>query len=326
MTADKKSSLRLSISFDGAPTEEGYPTLDIFPHRAHFHEDIQPMDLLIYIALACLRFYDPADPRARFNSSFANQILAVGFQAPFATLDTGALVFAYDQDLSCDVILDVTSDGVHLSDGRCLSIELYRYFRPHYGSTTSREPMMENGIFVNPEPRDLAMLFLIDAVLPIAPDRIQETAERIKTAWGRMVRLLDLGYPSGVAGSQSAIKHISDIWNLLIGHWLIRPDHIHSPDHIVASHDLRTFLDKQDQAYRDTCRAALQADTQSDTASLHRAIQVSSGTKLSTSSHAALQLSQDIRSIDTAIETAAPLDLLRPAAKRRQAKLRGVTT
>lgn len=314
--------IRLAITFPGTDVAHGpFPTIDVFPHRLELLEGLTAEDFAIYVAAVCSRMADEKRQGWQFDPFFAYQLCSNTLDAPFGRVRPGAIVMAQDKEISGDLLLTISSKGWHLSDGRSLIPNLYNRL-PSYDLKMRRD-LKE--IQTNADLKDRLLVALIRAALPSPVTEHQNTCKLLGFAFGRIARLVDAGFASGAAGREVATRAMTSRWNRLLDDWYIRPDHIHSPTNLVMDEE----LDEASRLIEDPALAplaeAVWAEIRGlDADHLDEVEAPGQGGRIILSKHEELKARHAFKQLDANIEEHAPLAILKPAPKKRQAKLRNI--
>jgi len=311
---------RVSIVFDEKP---GKPvdTIDFFGHRITPLAGYDLEDIMIYIALTGLRYNGF---RGHYATFVIHEISQFGLDAPFAKLQPGAILHASDAQATGDFVLHIGNGQFRSQDGRSFdpTFELmgdifdYRLQRQRAGRIDQMTKLMQA------ETSQIRMMLaLIDTALPAKDPK--DALKRLRITYSRLVRIVDLGYPSGASGGEMAREAISNTWNQMTASWIIVPDHIHSPEFYTAGPELCQALARNiPDSFREVAKAAWNSIERAQTENLDRAAVARRGQTSGTSGHETLMIHRDLTRLDSAIEAAAPIEMLKPAAAKRQEKLR----
>lgn len=311
---------RLNVFLPG-DAETPSASIDLFPHRVTPRQGNTHDDILLWLASVAFRYVYRAGAIA---DGILLEIYTHGLNAPFARIEKGAIAVSYDPVADDQLHLRVTEDGIRLPDGTEVPKE-------NFCAPMIYEPRLErhrpdwlkgDRQWVADNLRGQVILALSAAALPCGLD-YRETGNRISAIYGRMARLLSLNYAPGAAGSASATSDARQCFSKYIENWLAEPDRIYSPTQLQPTPDMKQMVcDLVPADILEMAKAAWSAAQGPDGGPLSQACKATRGEKLGTTNHEGLQLHQSIRRIDQAIESAARMDLLKPAARRRQEKLR----
>ncbi len=320
----RTAPIRLSLKLANAP-DGPYPTIDYFPHRVTLRRDYTHQDVLVHMAMVGLRF--SRGTQYIFTNRALDEIVTQGLDAPFAALKPGAIVSSDDPELDADIVITHDGRDTRVENGLQIPSEMLRNKNlfdamaqkrrdAGGGSGTTLEWIQES------YPQLHVKLGLVALALP-APLTEQETRSRICAIAARIARLLDIGYGSGADASARAAKDIGYLWDSLRTDWLIEPDHFCFGTKLIATDDLEAAFKAIPEDISALCGAAWAATQDVPVEDLEDASTAKKGAKIADSNHQSLRLHEALRRLDRAIETSSPLNLLKPAAFKRQSKLRG---
>lgn len=314
--------IRIAVSFPGTEVADGpFPTIDVFPHRLDLAEGLTAEDFAIYVAAVCARMADESRHGWQFDPHFANTPCTNDLDAPFGSIRAGAIAMGQDSEITGDLLLTISSQGWQLSDGRRLVPNLYA--RLPFFDTMSRRNLETNQAIDNPDLKGRLLLALTRAALPSPVTEHQNTGGLLGFAFGRIARLVNAGFASGAVGREAATRLMRTHWNTLLDSWYIRPDHIHSPTCLVMGRDLdEASRPLEEPTLAPLAEAAWAAIRGLDVGHLEAIQMPEQDRRITVSRHEELKLRQAFRQLDACIEEHAPLAILKPAPKKRQAKLR----
>lgn len=318
--------IRLSVQLCNAP-EGPYPTVDYFPHRVSLKDGHSHEDVLLHLLTVGLRMYRPE--HIFFDTMRLNEISQRGLTAPYADLAPGAIVCASDQKLEGDIVVIVDREqDPRLSDGRTIPVAM---FKERHSFDTRTEALFERhrqgtlDWLGEQHDRMQISLALILAALP-APLELDTTANRLGAIMARIARLLELRYASGAEGSKQASKDIQHMFRTACDHWLIKTDQIAFASSLIAAPELQQLAANIPDEIKALTSHAWEISANVGPAELASASIAKKGEDFATSNHQSLKLYSAISALDDAIESNAPMALLRPAAQKRQARKRSDDT
>ena len=320
-----RQTRRISLAVRDVDGNALNAAVDLFPHRVELHRGTTIEDLL-YWCVSCLL------PYGRWHHGLhhhgIHQIYQAGYEGPFFTLAPGALVFSQDIETAENAAdLHVFQDGpdkMRLPDGTLCEGSRFVPPVPLSMPDAQRRPEImgefDPGTF--DDPLTAACFGVIAAALPCDAGARRHPLLAGEEILARMSRLVELGTPSGKLGSDQAAGAFKALSLRLESHWLIEPDRLTRPEKMVASPWLSARVDMADLAPYKDLAAGIFPVWESCKDVIPRAAAID-GKLEGGSAHERLHFREALRRLDRAIEDAAPLDLLKPAARKRAEKRRG---
>jgi hypothetical protein len=311
---------RINILFENDP-ENTIHTMDVFGHRIQPLQGYSLEDVIIYLVALGLG----ASHRGNyFYHHTIVEITSLGLNAPFALIKPGAIVYSSDDVVTGGMVVTAGPDCISLGDGRSIPARSYR-MSDFFDSRLERQrdARMERIIdYINePTPRVQVMMSLVAESLPAAFNG--DTLDRLSAIYARIIRLVELDFASGATGSASANEAMKSFWRDLTSYWILEPNHIHQPETYVPNSDLsKAIAANAPEHLRAMAREVLASAKDVDAKDLEFASVAKRGESLGDSSHQSLQMFSAIRKLDQRIEETAPLEMLKPGARKRQEKLR----
>ena len=295
-------------------------TIDIFEHRLIPRENYT-IDDMVDVVLGSLIFETIRGDTGlalHSNSDWSQE----GSDHPIGLFEPGGVqVIPNVIDVESELIV-LDGEYVELPDGSRVKIKgLFPagVAMPHRRSAQADAARIQD-TFVHSRFNQILLGAIFEALpLPYSDDAYDHPVfDNITRIAGRLSTLLDLGFAAGMQGRDRAMSDAKDLCRNMFGSWWLRPDQMRHPQYLQASAELSRIIKDCDPELIELGHKTMRGLPPTLAEVALEAIKL--GDDESASNHKRIALKPALKDFDTLIEDHAPIDLLKPAARKRRQK------